>query len=435
VDPKTFSVNVQALPAGTIKEESLNESDVARINEPGLVAFHLIKGWSYVYHWSRDLSYYGGTLVSGEFTVIVRGGTETGSLIFSQGGGTAYRVVGGEPLWAGRDGAVFLITQKDRYGLLLTDSEFRPVRSAVVSVDFRYSDHWQRLSNGTFRFQLHTPELAYSLNFQAGTVSALPAAPYRLEQRDLLESDCGGGTGSQLKIFQGDQVQYSLLDAVAPRDPRFFGSPVFADGKSAVISTSSGPAVLNLADGTMKAAPELKALGSPYMLADPSSSVTVAAIPLQQPDGSYRLRVGYVGMKTLDRDWTFKPGKAPSGTELRIKSDSYFDGPYLQVAVSYPPEGGHCGGADSAATFLGPVLVKGDWKGSLQVRVKSPVSLLAINGWTLGAPLRTVSAQTVFTAKRIVSTNSAYYLVVALPEGEGALRVDPNSLEWVQPSN
>lgn len=434
VAPNTFNITVEPLPAGAIKHERLGNVSVAPLGEPGLVLFNVTSGQVETWHWARSLAKNGATPVVGTaWAVVEPDWNETDSLLVSLSDGPSYRVRPGVPLWAGPEGALFRIKQGDRYGLLLTDPQFRPLKAAWLPKEYENSYEWRRVSDGTFRFRLYNPVGEYKVDLGTGAVSALQAA-YQFQQSTYLASGCSDAGIHQVKVYQGEQVRYRVLDAVAPSTRDFRGSPILGDGTRLVVGTSDGPAILDMATGSLQGAPELRALGSPYLLAAPSSVPTVATIPQLQKDGTYRIQVSAIGRSGDPRAWTLKPGPAPTGAEVRIRSNSYWsaDGTNLQVSVSYPDAGGRCGGADPVDTHLNPVVVKGDFKGALQVRIKAPVQAYAMASGKLGAPLRTVAAQSVLTVQRIELISAGRYaLVVALPEGEGAIPVDRASLEWV----
>lgn len=253
-----------------------------------------------------------------------------------------------------------------------------------------------------------------------------------IEQTTLFGAGCGDIGGNLVKLHQGSQVLWTVLDAIAPRMPIYVGDRVLADQSGALIGTIDGPTVLRAADGRLQGAPELKALGTEYLYTSPTAP-EVAAIPLYQQGDTIRLQTARIG-QGMHRSFNLRLVDTDPNVDTRIDSGAYWspDGRYLQLAVHYPDAGGKCGSGDDTVTFLAPVVVKGEWKGELKVRVKAPTPLYQATGesWNrqMGEAKRTVAAGETFTVKG-TGTSPKPFLVV---EGDGILLVDPSQLEWVQ---
>lgn len=424
-----------ALPAGSVKIEH-GGSNVT-LTEPGLVRFDVQTGETTVWHWPRTLNEYGAT-PGGEWAATKWQGDRSEGLLVHLPTGNAYRFKG-ELLWLGPEGALVRVDEGGRQRLILTDAQLKPQTERWLPDGFSATFDWQREESGWFRFWVRGASGTQTYHrfsvFTGAIESAGPPATkgLRLVQAPLFPAGCGESGGSLVKLYQGNQVLWTVLDAVTPMDYRFGGTRILADGQGALIGTKDGPTVLRAADGTLQAVPELKALGSSLLYASPASANLVAAAPRWAQDGSYLLNVKQIGQAGQPRTFSLLATTKEQGVGVTIDSGAYWsaDGRYLQVAVNYPMAGGKCGGGDDDTTFLAPVVRKGEWKATLQVRTKAPTSLYAVtresDTWKMGAPLRTVAAGERFTVKGI----SSYPKPMLVVEGDGILLADPSQLEWV----
>lgn len=427
-----------ALPAGSVKIEQ--GSSTATMTEPGIVRFDVQTGESIVWHWPRTLAKHGATPfgdwagVNGDYEV-------PDGLLVQLSTGNAYRFKG-RLLWMGPEGALFKVAEGDRQRLILTDTQMKPVSERWLPKEYAQSYDWQREDRvGWFRFRTKGAtagsEQYHRISMLTGGVESAGSPATQglwLEQTSLFPGGCGGdGGGNLVKVHQGEKVLWTVLDGIAPQTPVYKGSRLLADGSSALVGTIDGPALLRLADGTLQPSAELKALGSPYLYASPTSPVEVAADPDWQGVGSYLLRVARLGQAGPYRTFDLKATKSEQNVDIQVDSGAYWspDGRYLQLAVHYPDAGGKCGSGDDLLTLLAPVVVKGEWKGPLQVQTKAAVTLYSATqqsgAWRMGAPVRTVAAGERLTVKGAGPYPKPYIVV----EGDGILLADPSQLEWV----
>lgn len=411
------------------------------MTEPGLIRFDVQTGEATIYHWSRTLSPSGGT-PAGEWVAAQK--DKDGGLLLHLSSGEAFSYTG-HLLWHGAEGALFAVTEGSRQRLLLTDSNFKVQTERWLPDEYRSSFDWRREESGWFHFWTRESNTRSDWRISMLTGALEPAGPAAksglwVEQSSLFAPSCASdGGGNLVRIGQGERLLWTVIDAVAPVNHAFAGTRILAGGAGALLQTVDGPSILRLPGGTLQVAPELKALGSSRLYASPLDPDLVASDPFYESAADhYTIRLQRLGQSAPAFLFQIQAERGP-GTDVRLASSAYWspDGRYLQVAVSFPDAGGKCSFGDDESTLLDPVVLQGDYQGSLSVRAKLPTRLYAAQkegeDWVQGAEIGPVLAGETFKVKGVVLTPSKLLLVERPGVGEGLIPVSRSALEWVKP--